>query len=86
MVTPPEEADLNSTREFALTNVRTSLSEALSVFNSEGLNLSILMFYPCWPTEPFLLTVRSPTSLALESVANGNLSIVLREPGAPPEV
>ena len=49
MVTPPEEADLNSTREFALTNVRTSLSEALSVFNSEGLNLSILMFYPCWP-------------------------------------
>lgn len=77
MVTPPEEADLNSTREFALTNVRTSLSEALSVFNSEGLNLSILMFYPCWPAAFCIITVRSPTSLALLSTENGNLSIVL---------
>ena len=86
MVTPPEEADLNSTREFALTNVRTSLSEALSVFNSEGLNLSILMFYPCWPAAKNLDMVRSPTSLALAFEANGNLSIVLRGPGIPPEV
>jgi hypothetical protein len=54
-VIPEDDADLNSTREFALTNVRTSLFEALSVFNSEGLNLSILMFYPCWPAGPSLI-------------------------------
>jgi hypothetical protein len=86
VVIPEDDADLNSTREFALTNVRTSLFEALSVFNSEGLNLSILMFYPCWPAAINLDTVRSPTSVALALLANGNLSIVLEGPGVPPEV